>query len=145
AFLPRIVDSVHDPLTHDIEPLPPVELPTVDLGNEWAWEFVINAMEEVVHGQRGTARRIGYGLPYRMAGKTGTAQVFTLGAEEEYNEEELAIALRDHGLFIAFAPADDPDLAVAVVVENGGGSGSALPVVREVFNTWLLQDEEEAQ
>ncbi|HEX6928417.1 MAG TPA: penicillin-binding protein 2 [Gammaproteobacteria bacterium] len=144
AFVPRIVNSIHDTLTHDIRQLPPVPLPPVDFRSEWPWQFVINAMEDVVHGARGTARSIGFGVPYRIAGKTGTAQVFTLGAEEEYDEEELAIALRDHGLFIAFAPADDPKIAIAIVVENGGGSSSAVPVARAMFDTWLLPPPGEA-
>ncbi len=146
AFLPRIVNGLRDPLTQEVDLLPPVALPSVELGHEWPWEFVINAMEDVVHSARGSARSISRDLPYRIAGKTGTAQVFTLGAEEEYNEEELAIALRDHGLFVAFAPADNPRIAVAVVVENGGGSGSATPVARKVLDAWLLaQSEEKAQ
>jgi penicillin-binding protein 2 len=93
----------------------------------------------VVHGARGTARRIGQGAEYRIAGKTGTAQVFGIAQEEEYEEEAVAKHLRDHGLFIGFAPADDPRIAVAVVVENGGsGSRAAAPVARAVMDRYLL-------
>jgi penicillin-binding protein 2 len=73
-----------------------------------------------------------------MAGKTGTAQVFTVGQNERYKESEVAERLRDHALFVAFAPADDPQLAVAVLVENGrSGSGTAAPIARKVFDAYL--------
>jgi penicillin-binding protein 2 len=102
------------------------------------WETVIDAMEAVVHGPRGTARHIAPEAGYRMAGKTGTAQVFTIGQEEEYEEESVAKKLRDHGLFIGFAPVDRPRIAVAVLVENGGsGSRSAAPVARAVIDRFL--------
>jgi penicillin-binding protein 2 len=103
------------------------------------FRLVVGAMTDVVHGARGTARRIGQGAEYRIAGKTGTAQVFGIAQEEEYEEEAVAKHLRDHGLFIGFAPADDPRIAVAVVVENGGsGSRAAAPVARAVMDRYLL-------
>ena len=75
-----------------------------------------------------------------MAGKTGTAQVFSLAEGEEYDEEEIRERLRDHALFVGFAPVDDPRIAVAVIVENGGsGSGTAAPVARAMFDAWLLE------
>ena len=100
--------------------------------------LVNGAMTDVVHGARGTARRIASDA-YRIAGKTGTAQVFGIAQEEEYEESEVAAHLRDHGLFVGFAPAEDPRIAVAVVVENGGsGSRSAAPVARAVMDRYLL-------
>lgn len=99
---------------------------------------IINAMVNVVHGARGTARRIGKDIPYRIAGKTGTAQVFSVKQEENYNEDEIAFKLRDHALFIAFAPAADPEIAVAVIVENGGHGGSvAAPIAAKVIKQYL--------
>jgi penicillin-binding protein 2 len=74
-----------------------------------------------------------------MAGKTGTAQVFTVGQNERYNEKEISERHRDHALFIAFAPADNPKIAVAVLVENGrSGSGTAAPIARKVIDAYLL-------
>jgi penicillin-binding protein 2 len=74
-----------------------------------------------------------------MAGKTGTAQVFSIGQGQKYNEKAVEKHLRDHALFIAFAPADDPRIAVAVVVENGGsGSKAAAPVARRVLDHYLV-------
>jgi len=103
-------------------------------------------MEAVVHrgnkgyGQNGTAwYHIGQDIPYRMAGKSGTAQVVEIRQGEEYNEEELDEYQRKHAWFIAFAPADDPLIALAVLVENGGGgSAVAAPVAREVIDAYLL-------
>ena len=97
-------------------------------------------MVEVMHGPKGTARSVGRGASYKMAGKTGTAQVFSLAEDEEYDEEEIRERLRDHALFVGFAPADNPEIAVAVIVENGGsGSGTAAPVARALFDSWLLE------
>ena len=110
------------------------------------WERMVDAMEDVVHrggqgyGNNGTAwAHIGRGLAYRMAGKSGTAQVVEVPQGQEYNEEELDEYHRKHAWFIAFAPADAPQIAVAVLVENGGGGSSvAGPVVREVIDAYLV-------
>jgi penicillin-binding protein 2 len=102
------------------------------------WEQVIKAMRRVVHGARGTARRIGAGIDYTIAGKTGTAQVFGIAQDEEYNAEELAKRLHDHALFIAFAPVEAPRIALAVIAENGGsGSGTAAPIARKVLDAYM--------
>ena len=110
------------------------------------WENIINAMVDVVHRgnkgfrQNGTAwAYIGRNIAYRMAGKSGTAQVVEIKQGEEYDEEELDEYNRKHAWFIAFAPADDPLIAVCVLVENGGGGSSvAAPVAREVLDAFLL-------
>ena len=102
------------------------------------WDVAVASMVEVVHGRRGTARHVGADAGYTIAGKTGTAQVFTIGQDERYDAESLEKKLRDHALFIAFAPADEPRLAVAVLVENGGsGSKAAAPVARRVLDHYL--------
>lgn len=109
---------------------------------------VIDAMTDVVHrGNRGVDENgtawayIGLDVPYRMAGKSGTAQVVEIAQGEEYEEEELEERLRKHAWFMAFAPVDDPKIAVAVLVENGGGGSSvAGPVARKVMDTYLLSD-----
>jgi penicillin-binding protein 2 len=107
------------------------------------WDQVFQDMTDVVHGERGTARRIGLDAPYRIAGKTGTAQVFTIAQGEEYEEDEVDERLRHHALFIAFAPAEAPRIAVAVIVENGGsGSGAAAPVARLVLDNYLLRSDQ---
>jgi len=106
------------------------------------WERMINAMEDVLHGERGTARQSGANLTYRIAGKTGTAQVISIAQDAEYNADELEERLHDHALFVGFAPADAPRLVVALIVENGGSGGStAAPVARDIFNYWLVERE----
>ncbi len=98
------------------------------------WEAVVDSMVEVIHGERGTARHVGEGMPFKVAGKTGTAQVFGIAQDEKYDAETLAEKLHDHALFIAFAPADKPEFVVAVVVENGGsGSKTAAPIARKMI------------
>ena len=115
----------------------------VPLGDSMDWERMIDAMEDVLHGERGTARGAARGLNYRIAGKTGTAQVFSVGQEEEYKEEEIEERLRDHALFVGFAPADSPSIVLALVIENGGSGGTtAAPVARQIFDYWMLERNE---
>ena len=110
-------------------------LPIVDSKN---WETVINSMVEVVHGQHGTARHMGKELPFNVAGKTGTAQVFGIKQDEKYDANGLAKKLHDHALFIAFAPSDYPKFVVAIVVENGGsGSKTAAPIARRMIERYF--------
>jgi len=97
-------------------------------------------MREVVHGKRGTARKIGADSEFEFAGKTGTAQVFGLKQEEKYEADKLSEELHDHSLFIAFAPVDKPRIAVAVVVEHGGsGSAVAAPIARIILDQYLVE------
>ena len=99
---------------------------------------IIGAMVHVVHSPRGTAKRIAKGIDYQIAGKTGTAQVYTVKQDEEYNEAEIAFNMRDHALFIAFAPADNPKIAVAVIAEHGShGSSVAAPIAAAVIKQYL--------
>ncbi|MBI2970570.1 MAG: penicillin-binding protein 2 [Gammaproteobacteria bacterium] len=102
------------------------------------WDTVIDAMREVVHGARGTARRAGLQAQYEFAGKTGTAQVIGIAQDGVYKVEEIPEELRDHALFIAFGPIEAPRIAVAIVIENAGsGSSSAAPIARLLFDHFL--------
>ncbi|WP_404345507.1 penicillin-binding protein 2 [Vreelandella aquamarina] len=127
------------------EPVPqvlPDTLPDIQLANDNWWNRVYSGMEKVLTGSEGTARRTGVGLEYRMGGKSGTAQVFSLGQDQRYNADELEERLRDHALFMAFAPIEDPQIAVSVIVENaGGGSTHAAHLARAMTDAWLLEDE----
>ena len=115
----------------------------VPLGDSMDWERMIDAMEDVLHGERGTARGAARGLNYRIAGKTGTVQVVGIAQEEEYEEEEIDERLRDHALFVGLAPADSPSIVLALVIENGGSGGtSAAPVARQIFDYWVLERNE---
>ena len=116
---------------------------SVPLGDSMDWERMIDAMEDVLHGERGTARGAARGLNYRIAGKTGTVQVVGIAQEEEYEEEEIDERLRDHALFVGLAPADSPSIVLALVIENGGSGGtSAAPVARQIFDYWVLERNE---
>lgn len=129
---------------------------TTDLGHDYGrdkpddvklkhpeyWDNIIQGMVDVVHGPRGTARRSAQGAKYRFAGKTGTAQVVGIKQDEEYDAEKLAERLRDHALFVAFAPVENPQIAVAVIVENGGGgSTTAAPIARKVMDAYLVGED----
>ena len=118
----------------------PVEAPLLEpyIAGEENWQAVYLGMREVVHGKRGTAKYLSKGIEYDMAGKTGTAQVIGIAQNAVYKEEEVSERHRHHGLFIAFAPMEAPTIAVAIIVENGGGSSAAAPIARAVIDTWLL-------
>lgn len=103
------------------------------------WDYINDAMKGVVHSARGTAKIIAKDLPYTIAGKTGTAQVIGIAQDEEYDRDKIHARNRDHALFIAYAPVEDPEVAVAVIVENGEhGSSAAAPVARKVLDAWFL-------
>jgi penicillin-binding protein 2 len=132
---PHLIDRVVDAKTSI--PIPSIAKRIIPLNPENIRE-ITHAMINVVHGPRGTARKISTDITYQIAGKTGTAQVFSIKQEEEYNEEEISFKFRDHALFIAFAPATDPKLAVAVIVENGGHGGSvAAPIAEKIITQYL--------
>ena len=118
----------------------PVEM-QVPVRDPQDWQVILDGMDRVVNGLRGTARRVAVDARYRTGGKTGTAQVYQLNKDRDYDEGELAEELRDHALFIAFAPVEAPRIAIAVVVEHGGGgSTAAAPVARATLDAWLDQE-----
>jgi penicillin-binding protein 2 len=135
-YRPRLVRALVDPDSKWVDEKPAVELPPIELNQAENWEIIVDAMVAVTTG--GTAARAARGAAYSIAGKTGTAQVFSIGQTEKYNEKDVAERLRDHALFVAFAPADSPKLAVAVLVENGGfGASAAAPIARAIFDAYL--------
>ena len=139
-YTPRVVDYLQSRDTGEITPIPP-SVHQIPIALQQNWEDIRQGMLHVVESPRGTAKRI-RSERYKIAGKTGTAQVFTVAQDEEYDEAELEKKLRDHALFIAYAPADDPQIAVAVVVENGGHGGSvAAPIARAIMDAYLLPKE----
>lgn len=110
----------------------------VPIRNRGNWDAIITAMKNVVSSERGTAQAIGRKAPFPIAGKTGTAQVFGIKQDEKYVEKEVAERLRDHSLFIAFSPPDNPRIALAVMVENAGhGSTAAAPIARKMIDQYL--------
>ncbi|MGQ9425068.1 penicillin-binding protein 2 [Gilvimarinus sp. F26214L] len=105
------------------------------------WDYIADSMEAVVHDPRGTARSINKDLSYRMAAKTGTAQVIGIAQGEKYDAELIEKRYQDQALFIGFAPVDDPQIAVGIIVENGGHGGeSAAPVARAVIDSYFASE-----
>lgn len=116
--------------------------PDITVKDERYWDQVTRGMVEVVHGPRGTAHKLGLGAAYTIAGKSGTAQVVAIRQGEKYDRNKVRERHRDHALFVAFAPAENPQIAVAVMVENGeSGSGVAGPVAKQVLDAWLLDEQ----
>jgi penicillin-binding protein 2 len=113
----------------------------LDIGTPEQWSVVHDGMVGAVYGPGGTAYAVGVGSKYKIAGKTGTAQVIAIKQNEKYHASEVAERNRDHAWFIAYAPVDDPKIAVAVLVENGGfGASAAAPIARKVLDSYLLSD-----
>ncbi|MFO1350686.1 MAG: penicillin-binding protein 2 [Gammaproteobacteria bacterium] len=140
SFQPRLLYATQAQGSDEINLETPRATPSIKVVSSLNWQYVVHAMTQVVHSKQGTARLIGADAPYIIAGKTGTAQVFSLGEDEKYNADQLAKGLHDHALFVAFAPAEDPRIAVAVIVEHGGGGGAvAAPLARQVLDAYLLK------
>ncbi|TXI82286.1 MAG: penicillin-binding protein 2 [Cupriavidus sp.] len=141
GFKPHIVHASEDPLSKVVTLTKPEALPPIVLQNSKNWDAVISAMEGVAQIAGGTAYKIGHDAPYRIAAKTGTAQVAGMSQDEAKARamESVPLHLRDHALFIAFAPADNPQIAVGVLAEHGGhGASVAAPIARKVMDMYLL-------
>ena len=133
---PHLVKLVEDAQGGGMRPTVPSESYRIPVKDEHL-QAVINAMVDV--NISGTGRVPFQGVPYKVAGKTGTAQVIAIKQNEKYDESRIDERHRDHSLFIAFAPADDPKIAIALLVENGGfGSRAAAPIARQAFDYYLL-------
>lgn len=140
-FRPRLVTAIRDATTREIKKLPPIEDPAVVIKNSSNWEVIVEGMEMATEAGGTAAAGLGHGASYRIAAKTGTAQVFSLGQNEKYNANDVDEKLRDHALFVAFAPAEAPKIVVAILVENGGHGGTvAAPIARRIFDAYLLGD-----
>jgi penicillin-binding protein 2 len=147
-FEPRLVRAIRNVSTGKVTELPPAKLPSAHVNDPAAWDVAIGGMYDVANASYGTGRGATANALYKIAGKSGTAQVFTVAANEKMRKPgELAEHLRDHALFIAFAPAEAPRIAVSVVVENapGGGSAFAAPIARRILDVYLLTPEQLAE
>lgn len=137
---PQMIYALQDPKIEILNIRPPKSLENVEILQQQNWDYVHQAMKGVIHTLYGTARSINRNLNYKMAGKTGTAQVHGIKQDEEYNEELIKKHLRDHALFIAYAPAENPKIALAIIVENGGHGGSvAAPIARKIIDDYLAR------
>jgi penicillin-binding protein 2 len=136
-FQPRLlkgIQTIGEPII-EVKNKHVKQIPIKDIYN---WDEVLDGMKMSIYAPKGTARRLNKNLTYTMAGKTGTAQVFGLDAEEEYIAEKYEEKLRDHALFTGFAPIKDTEIAIAVIVENAGnGSTKAAPLARKVLDVYF--------
>lgn len=140
AMRPHLVFGIQKPGSNATQPLPPEVVDSIKLDPAHV-ELVKEGMIDVTQ-PGGTAASIGAGAPYLIAAKTGTAQVVGIKQNEKYNEKNVAERHRDHALFIAYAPADAPKIAIAAIVENGGHGGSAAgPIARQLMDYYLLGKE----
>jgi penicillin-binding protein 2 len=136
---PQLVHAILDPATGAARDITPVVDSQIPLKDPHDLDVEIRNLTDVVHSNKGTAYGIGYNAPYEIAGKTGTAQVKSVAQGQTYQEHLTPERLRDHALFISFAPVNDPKVAVAVIVENGGHGGSAAaPIARKVMDYVIL-------
>ena len=135
-IVPRLLKQVHI-TEQDTDKIREPSRTQITLRKESHWNNVFQDMQDVVHGTWGTARATGWGMKFKMAGKTGTAQVFGIGQDEEYDAETVSRKLRDHGLFIGFGPVEDPVLAVAVIAENGEHGSAMGPVARDLIKRYM--------
>jgi penicillin-binding protein 2 len=136
---PRLVIGVRDPGTHEVKRFAAVRNEEIKNVSDEQWQIVTEGMAGTL--RYGTAAGFaGKNMTYTIAGKTGTAQVFTVARNQSLdNQKTVSDRLRDHSWFVAFAPAEHPRIAVAVIVENGGyGSALASPIARQVMDTYLL-------
>lgn len=139
SYKPRLVTGVRDPATGEVKRFPAVRNEEIKNVSAEQWQIVTEGMAGTL--RYGTAASFaGKAMTYTIAGKTGTAQVFTVARNQSLdNQKTVSDRLRDHSWFIAFAPAEHPRIAVAVIVENGGfGASIASPIARQLMDTYLL-------
>ena len=138
---PRLLKEMRD-TNGEITAMALPSVSMIKLKREDYWDYMHKAMQRVLRGKWGTARATGWKLKgYEMAGKTGTAQVFGIAQDEEYDAETVARKLRDHALFIAFAPLEDPEIVVAIIEENGEHGSAVAPIAKTIMDAYLLKDD----
>ena len=143
AVTPHVVASFGSALSTEREPLVQAPHTEAPIRKREAWDLAIEGMHEVVQGPTGTAAASGAGARYQYAGKTGTAQLFNIAQDTTIKNQDVEKLLRDHALFIAFAPLEHPRLALGIVVENGeSGAHTAAPIARELFDFFFALQEQ---
>ena len=141
SYKPRLLIGTENALTRETTWIDPSEQPGIDNVDPAHWQVVHDAMVGVTNDPRGSGRASMLGAAFQVAGKTGTAQVVNIAQDERYDEKEIDERLRDHGLFVAYAPVEAPRIAVGVVIENGGGgSRAAAPVARKIFDAYFAAE-----
>lgn len=144
GFQPRLVRAIRDAQSGEVKDIPPVPLEPIKLTDEKNWDVIFEGMQAVIKPGGGTAYNA-FGInplpAYTVGGKTGTAQVAAMAQGVKYDAKQVAERLRDHGLFIAFAPLEAPRIALAAIIENGEHGTAAAPIARRLFDRLLLSEE----
>ncbi|WP_421131582.1 penicillin-binding protein 2 [Alteromonas sp. A079] len=136
-YIPQIIRGYMQP-NKTIDLIPLKSLRPVEIKNQANLDIVLNAMHDVVHGEEGTARHAFKNTPYQSAGKTGTAQLFSVGQNEKYVAEDVDERLRDNAMYVGYAPFEEAEISVTVVLENaGGGSSNAAPIARKIMDFYF--------
>jgi len=136
-YIPQIIRGYMQP-NKAVDVIPLKSLRPIEIKNQANLDVVLNAMHDVVHGEEGTARHAFKDTPYQSAGKTGTAQLFSVGQNEKYVAEDVDERLRDNAMYVGYAPFEYPEISVTVVLENaGGGSSNAAPIARKVMDFYF--------
>ena len=136
-YIPQIIRGFKK-ADNSVDVLPLKTLRPLQFKQQENIDIVLNAMHDVVHGSEGTARSVFRDAPYQSAGKTGTAQLFSVGQDEEYDADKVDERLRDNAMYVGYAPFEAPEISVTVVLENaGGGSSNAAPVAREIMDFYF--------
>jgi penicillin-binding protein 2 len=136
---PQLVRAIVDAKTKVARETVPEAYAEIPLKDKRHLDIQIQNLTDVMHSNKGTAYWTGYNSPYKIAGKTGTAQVKGVAQGQNYSEKATPERFRDHALFISFAPVGDPKVAVAVIVENGGHGGTtAAPIARKIMDHVIL-------
>lgn len=139
-YQPHFVTHYRDPETGQKLEKVWATLPAVKQNNPRAWDVVSKALVDVMYAKKGTGSKIRVNLPFKIAGKTGTAQVFSFRNEQRIKKDDLSKELRDNSVFIAYAPADNPVIAISVILENaGGGSEAAAPLAVHMLERFFVQ------
>ena len=136
-YIPQIIRGFKK-ADNSVDVLPLKTLRPLQFKQQENIDIVLNAMHDVVHGSEGTARSVFRDAPYQSAGKTGTAQLFSVGQDEKYDADKVDERLRDNAMYVGYAPFEAPEISVTVVLENaGGGSSNAAPVAREIMDFYF--------
>ncbi len=141
CYQPHFVRRYRHPITGEIIKKSLTSIADVTQHNPHGWEVVQRSLIEVMQGKHGTARKVKVNLPFAIAGKTGTAQVFSFKNNKRIKKNDLAKALRDNSVFITYAPAKNPVIAMAIILENaGGGSEIAAPIAVKILQRYFAKE-----
>lgn len=135
-YVPRLLKGFM--IEGEIKDLPAEMNTPIIIKNEANWDLVLDSLYGTVNREHGTAHKAFMGAPYISGGKTGTAQLFTVGQDEVYDEDKISEYLRDNAMYIGYAPYDRPEMSIAITIENAGGGGSnAAPLAREIMDFYF--------